>query len=139
MQWCENIHMDADRERSDKYLSRREQQLIEILYKESPLTASEIEVRLPDAPTNATVRKLLRILEEKGHIRHEEIEGKFVYYPTHPREEAGRHVLKNAVETFFAGSMAKTVAALLTGGQQLSEAEMLHIQELLCKAKEEKR
>jgi predicted transcriptional regulator len=103
------------------------------------LSANEIEALLPAAPSNATVRKLLRILEEKGHVRHEEIEGKFVYSTIHPKEEAGQSVLRDAVETFFAGSMAKTVAALLTGGQRLSEPELTHIEELIRKAKEDQR
>jgi len=123
----------------DSYLSRREQQLVEILYREGPISANEILAALPDSPSNSTVRKLLTILEEKGHVKHEEIDGKFVYSPTHPKEEAGRGVLKDAVETFFAGSMAKTVAALLTGGERLSGAELNHIEELIRKAKEEQR
>jgi len=124
---------------SDGYLSRREQQLVEILYREGAKSANEIVALLPDSPSNQTVRKLLSILEEKGYVRHEEIEGKFVYSPTHPKDEAGKNVLRDAVKTFFAGSMAKTVAALLTDGQNLSESELTHIEELIRKAKEEQR
>jgi predicted transcriptional regulator len=123
----------------DSYLSRREQQLVEILYREGPISANEIVAAISDSPSNSTVRKLLTILEEKGHVKHEEIDGKFVYSPTHPKEEAGRSVLKGAVKTFFAGSMAKTVAALLTGGERLSDAELQHIEELIRKSKEEQR
>jgi len=124
---------------ADKYLSRREQQLIEILYRSGPVSANEIEAVMPDAPSNATVRKLLRILEEKGRVQHKEIDGKFFYAPTHPKEEAGRSVLRDAVDTFFAGSTANTVVALLTGGQTLSESELSHIEALIQKAKEEQR
>jgi predicted transcriptional regulator len=123
----------------DTYLSRREQQLIEILYREGPRSATEVVALLPDSPSNQTVRKLLGILEEKGHVRHEEVDGKFVYSPTHPKELAGKNVLRDAVQTFFAGSMANTVAALLTDGQKLSHAELSHIESLIAKAKEEQR
>ncbi|MDR3692028.1 MAG: BlaI/MecI/CopY family transcriptional regulator [Fimbriimonas sp.] len=123
----------------DSYLSRREQQLIEILYRFGPISANEILARLPDSPSNSTVRKLLTILEEKGHVSHEEVDGKFLYSPTHAREEAGRGVLRDAMQTFFAGSMTKTVAALLTGGEKLSEHELAHLEELIRKAKEEQR
>ena len=136
---CENIHMERNVRAPNKYLSRREQQLIEILYRSGPVSANEIEAVMPDAPSNATVRKLLRILEEKGRVQHEEIDGKFFYAPTHPKEEAGRNVLKSAVDTFFAGSMANTVAALLTGGQTPSESELGRIEALIQKAKEEQR
>lgn len=123
----------------DSYLSRREQQLVEILYREGPISANEILAALPDSPSNSTVRKLLTILEERGHVRHEEVDGRFLYLPTHPKEVAGRGVLKDAVQTFFAGSMAKTVAALLTGGEKLSETEVSHLEELIRKAKEDQR
>jgi BlaI family penicillinase repressor len=121
------------------YLSRREQQLIEILYRDGPKSANEIITLLPDSPSNQTIRKLLSILEEKGQVQHEEVEGKFVYSPTHPKEEAGKSVLRDAVQTFFAGSMAKTVAALLTDGQALSDSELAHIERLIQQAKEEQR
>ncbi len=123
----------------DAYLSRREQQLLEILYRNGPCAANDILAALPDSPSNSTVRKLLTILEERGHVRHEEIDGKFFYSPTHPREDAGRSVLRSAVETFFAGSMANTVAALLTDGKKLSASELSRIEELIRKAKEEQR
>ena len=121
------------------YLSRREQQLIEILYRDGPISANEIVAILPDSPSNSTVRKLLTILEERGHVQHKEVDGKFLYTPTHPKAEAGRNVLKEAVDTFFAGSMANTVAALLTGGGKLTEPELSQIEDLIRKAKEEQR
>lgn len=123
----------------DTYLSRREQQLVEILYREGPRSATEIVALLPDSPSNQTIRKLLGILEEKGHVCHEEVDGRFVYAPTHPKEDAGMSVLRNAVQTFFAGSMANTVAALLTDGKNLSPSEIAHIESLIARAKEDQR
>ena len=123
----------------DAYLSRREQQLVEILYREGPLTANEILALVPDSPGNSTIRKLLGKLEEKGAVRHEEIEGKFVYSPTHPKSEAGQNVLTSAIDTFFAGSVTQTVAALLTGGGTLSSDELSEIEKLIEKAKKEGR
>ena len=121
------------------YLSRREQQLVEILYRRAPMTANDIVAALPDSPSNQTVRKLLGILEDKGHVTHEEVDGRFLYSPAHAKEEAGKGILRDAVETFFAGSMAKTVAALLTDGAPLSHSELEYIEALIQKAKEEQR
>jgi len=112
---------------------------MEILFRVGPISANEIVATLPDSPSNSTVRKLLTILEEKGHVRHEEVDGKFVYSPTHARDEAGRSVLREAVETFFAGSMANTVAALLTDGKRLSPSELSRIEDLIRAAKGERR
>ena len=123
----------------DTYLSRREQQLVEILYREGPLSANEVVAKLSNSPSNSTVRKLLAILEERGHVQHEEKDGKFLYSPTHAKEDAGKSLLKGAVETFFAGSMSQTVAALLTGGSKLSQDEFVEIELMIQRAKEEGR
>ncbi|MES2462182.1 MAG: BlaI/MecI/CopY family transcriptional regulator [Armatimonadota bacterium] len=118
----------------DNYLSRREQQILEILYRESPLLAAQVRERLPDSPGNSAVRKLLSNLEEKGSIHHTEVDGRFLYAPTFPRVEAGKSILENVVETFFAGSLSQTIAALLTGGSRLSETERERIQKLIEQA-----
>ena len=123
----------------DAYLSKREQQLLEILYREGPLTANEILSHVPDSPGNSTIRKLLTKLEERGAVRHEELQGTFVYSPTHAKNEAGKNVLTQAVDTFFAGSVTQTVAALLTGGDKLSPHELDEIEQLIRKAKGEGR
>jgi BlaI family penicillinase repressor len=123
----------------DAYLSRREQQLVEILYREGPLTANEILPLVPDSPGNSTIRKLLGRLEERGAVKHEEVNGRFVYSPIHPKSDAGKNVLAEAVETFFAGSVTQTVAALLTGGGKLSSDEIADIERLIELAKQEGR
>jgi BlaI family penicillinase repressor len=119
------------------YLSKREQQIVEILYREGRITANEVMERMPDAPSNSTVRKLLSILETKGHVKHQDVDGKYLYFATEDKEQAGKNVLLGAVETFFAGSMAKTVAALLTGGSKINGEELAYIEDLIRKAKEE--
>jgi len=123
----------------DAYLSRREQQLLEVLYREGPLTANEILPLVPDSPSNSTIRKLLAKLEERGAVKHKEIDGTFVYSPTHEKDQAGRNVLQSAMQTFFSGSVTKTVAALLTNGEQLSTDEIADLERLVAEAKGEGR
>jgi predicted transcriptional regulator len=130
---CENIRMKLP----DAYLSRREQQILEVLYREGPLTAAELTPFLPGSPGNSTVRKLLSILEERGHLVHEEDGPRYVYRPAWPKQDAGMGALQHAVETFFAGSMTNTVAALLTGGGKISPEELSEIEALIERAKRE--
>jgi BlaI family transcriptional regulator, penicillinase repressor len=94
-------------------LSRRERQIMDILYQRGRASASEIHQVLPDAPTYSAVRAKLRVLEEKGHVRHEEEALKYVYLPTLPRDAARRSALRHLVTTFFEGSVEQAVAALL--------------------------
>jgi len=94
-------------------LSRRERQIMDILYKSGRASASEIHAAMPDAPTYSAVRAKLRVLEEKGHIRHEEESLRYVYSPVVGRDTARRSALRHMVSTFFAGSVEETVAALL--------------------------
>src|SRR3954471_19923943 len=93
--------------------SRRERQIMDILYARGRATAAEIHEALPDAPTYSAVRAKLRVLEEKGHIRHEEEALRYVYLPTVARESARKSALRHMVSTFFEGSVEDTVAALL--------------------------
>ena len=123
----------------DAYLSRREQQILEVLYREGPLTAAEMIPHLPGLPGNSTVRKLLSILEEKGHLLHEEDGPRYVYRPAYPKQDAGMSALRHTVDTFFAGSMTRTVAALLTGGEDLSASDLAEIEVLIDQAKKEER
>src|SRR6266545_4281154 len=101
--------------RRDKHqnLSRRERQIMDILYQRSRATASEIHQAMPEAPTYSAVRAKLRVLEEKGHVRHEEESLRYVYLPTMPRETARRSALRHLISTFFEGSVEQAVAALL--------------------------
>src|SRR6186997_204435 len=101
-------------------LSRRERQMMDILYARGRASAAEIHEALPDAPTYSAVRAKLRVLEEKGHVRHEEESLRYVYLPTTPRDAARKSALRHLISTFFAGSVEDAVAALL----DLSAAEL---------------
>src|SRR5215470_8802717 len=94
-------------------LSRRERQIMDILYRSGRATAAEIHQALPDRPSYSAVRAKLRVLEEKGHIRHEEESLRYVYLPVTPRETASRGALRHLVTTFFGGSIEDAVAALV--------------------------
>src|SRR3982074_1321970 len=94
-------------------LSRRERQIMDILYRQGRATASEIHQALPDPPSYSAVRAKLRVLEEKGHVRHEEQSLRYVYVPVVARDSARRSALRHMVSTFFGGSVEETVAALL--------------------------
>jgi len=121
-------------------LSRRERQIIDILYRRGRATAAEVMVELPGQPTYSTVRTQLRVMEEKGHVRHEEDGPRFVYMPTAPRGAVRKSALKHLVDTFFEGSAEQTVAALLGGdASRISEEELDRIAELIRKARKEAR
>ena len=94
-------------------LSRRERQIMEIIYENENATAAEVQERIPDPPSYSAVRAMLRILEEKGHLRHEQKGPRYVFMPTIPREEARESALKRIVRTFFDGSAEGAMAALL--------------------------
>jgi predicted transcriptional regulator len=120
-------------------LSRRERQIIDILYRRGRATAAEVMDELPADTTYSTVRTQLRVLEEKGHVRHEQDGQRYVYTPAVPRGTVRRSALKHLVETFFDGSVEQTVAALLGGDSHLSEPELERISQLIEKAKKEGR
>jgi len=113
-------------------LSRRERQIMDALYALGRGTAAEIRARLDGAPTDSTVRTQLRVLEAKGHVRHEEHGLRYVYFPTVPRHSARRSALRHLVDTFFDGSAAKAVAALVGGeGARVSDEELDRIARLV--------
>ena len=99
--------------KDDPQLSRRERQIMEIVYRNGSATAADVHAALPDAPSYSAVRALLRILEEKGHLRHREDGQRYVYSATVPRDRARRSALQRVVGTFFGGSVTDAVAALL--------------------------
>jgi len=121
-------------------LSRRERQIMEVLYRDRQATASEVLAALPDPPSYSAVRAMLRVLENKGHVRHVADGTKYVYLPTLPRDRAGRPALANVLETFFDGSTEKAVAALLDlSRQDLSEQELDRMAQLIEQARLEGR
>lgn len=99
--------------KDEAQLSRRERQIMEIVYRKGSATGAEVHAEMADRPSYSAVRALLRVLEEKGHLRHREDGPRYVYSPTVPRDRARRTALHRLVGTFFAGSVADTVAALL--------------------------
>src|SRR5215469_13790874 len=108
----------------DNALSRRERQIMDILYEKGRATAAEVHERLPERPSYSAVRALLRILEEKGHIRHEQDGPRYVFLPTLPRETARRQAVKHLVQTFFEGSAERAISALLdSSSSKLSDEE----------------
>ena len=126
------------RKDTHRNLSRRERQIMDILYQRGRASASEIHHALPDAPTYSAVRAKLRVLEEKGHIRHEEEALRYVYVPTMPRDTACKSALRHLVSTFFEGSVEDAVVALLDlSSAKLSPAEIDRIQGIVDQAKKE--
>ncbi|MHB8636123.1 MAG: BlaI/MecI/CopY family transcriptional regulator [Fimbriimonadaceae bacterium] len=124
----------------DTYLSKREQQIMELIYERDHVTANDLVDQLPGSPSNSTVRTLLRILESKGHVTHHEGDGKFIYLPVTPRRFAARSALSGVVKTFFEGSVADAVAALISqDAAKLSDDELEHLHRLIQRAKEEGR
>ena len=126
------------RKDAHRNLSRRERQMMDILYQKGRATAAEIHAALPDPPTYSAVRAKLRVLEEKGHIRHEEEALRYVYLPVVARDSARKSALRHMVLTFFAGSVEDTVAALLDlSAANLSEKDLDRISQMVEEARKE--
>lgn len=121
---------------NDAYLSKREQQIVEQLVLHDRLTANDLMGRLPGPISNSAVRTLLRILEEKGHVRHEEVDGRYVYFVTQDRREAAGGALNNVVATFFRGDVGQAVAALVGDRPEaLDAADLDELQRLIDAAR----
>jgi predicted transcriptional regulator len=121
-------------------LSRREQQIMDIIYRSGQATANEVLENLPDPPSYSAVRALLRVLEEKGHLRHKQDGQRYVYSPTVARERAKRSALRRVLQTFFDDSTEEAVAALLDISQEnLSDEELERMEQLIRQARKEGR
>ena len=119
-------------------LSRRERQIMDILYQRGKAPASDIREAMPDAPSYSAVRAMLRILEEKGHVRHQAEGLKYVYAPTVARDKAKRTAMKHLMETFFNGSPEHVVAALLdVTSTKLTQEELDRMAQLIERARKE--
>src|ERR687897_297407 len=106
-------------------LSRRERQIVDILYTQGRATAAEVQSALPDPPSYSAVRAMLRILEDKGHVRHEQDGPRYVYLPTVGRDRAKKTALRHVLQTFFNGSAEQALSALLDESDtRLSEHEL---------------
>jgi predicted transcriptional regulator len=121
-------------------LSRRERQIMDVIYTKGRATVAEVRESLPDPPTYSAVRALLRILEEKGHVRHEQDGPRYVFLPTVPAEAARESALRHLLRTFFDGSAEGAVAALLDlEDSQLSAEEFQRLAEKIERARGEGR
>lgn len=121
-------------------LTKRERLIMDALYRLGRATAAEIRETLPGAPSDSTVRTQLRVLESKGHIRHEEQGLRYVYLPTVPRQAARRSALRHLVDTFFDGSSAALVTTLLgTDAGKLTDEDLARIEALIKTARKESR
>ena len=119
-------------------LSRRERQIMDILYRSGKASASDVLNAMPDPPSYSAVRAMLRVLEEKGHVKHQEEGLKYVYAPVVARDKAKRSAVKHVMETFFNGSAEQIVAALLdVSSTRLSRDELDRMAALIEKAKKE--
>ena len=119
-------------------LSKRERQIVDILYRRRTATAPEIHKALPDPPSYSAVRATLRILEEKGHIRHEPGSLPYRYAPTVAPQHARRSALRHVIETFFDGSVEQVVSTLLDeSAGSLSGDQLDHLQDLIARARSE--
>lgn len=119
-------------------LSRRERQILDVIYELGKATAADVLEQLADAPTYTTVRGLLRVLEAKGHVKHEDDGGRYIYSPTTTKKRAAKSALQHVVHTFFDGSPSQAMAALLGGQRKVSEDEIARLEELIARARKDK-
>jgi predicted transcriptional regulator len=115
-------------------LTRRERQILDVIYNLGRASANDVLERLPDPPTYTTIRGLLRVLESKGHVRHEEDGGRYVYSPTLNKQRAAKSALGHVIDTFFDGSPSRAMAALL-GSEHVSQDEIDRLAALVEQAK----
>jgi BlaI family penicillinase repressor len=121
---------------AEEHLSRRERQIMDIVYARGEATAADVFHDLPDPPSKTAVRTLLRILEEKGHVKHRQDGLKYVYQPSRPRGRAGRSAFQRVLQTFFDGSLEKAVAAHLgDSATDLSDEELARLANLINEAR----
>ena len=126
--------------KSEAHLSRRERQIMDIIYRRGKASAVEVMNDMTDPPSYSAVRTFLRLLEEKGHLKHIKQGAKYIFEPTRSRRQAGRSAVKRVLQTFFDGSTEKVVAALLdVSSSNLSDEELNRLAELIEEAKKEGR
>lgn len=120
-------------------LSRRERQIMDIIYRFKEATAAEVMDNLPDAPSYSAVRAMLRILEDRGHLKHRREGQRYVYSATMAHDRASNSALERVVSTFFDDSVPATVAALLDMSENMSDDELDRLARLIAKARKEGR
>jgi BlaI family transcriptional regulator, penicillinase repressor len=123
-------------DRAHQDLSRRERQIMDVVYRRGQVTVAEVRADLPDPPSYSAVRAMLRRLEDKGHLEHSEEGARYVYQATVPLDSASGSALERVLRTFFDDSASKTVAALLDlRGEDLSDRELDELAELIDRAR----
>ncbi|MEO6724027.1 MAG: BlaI/MecI/CopY family transcriptional regulator [Blastocatellia bacterium] len=125
---------------SHHHLSRRERQIMDIIYSRGQATAADVQEGLPDPPGYSAVRAMLRLLEEKGYLKHEQDGPRYLFKPTLAREKARKSAMKQMLETFFDGSTEQAVAALLNlSKSKLGKEELDRLSQMIETAKKEGR
>ena len=128
----------AGKRRTQPDVSRRERQILDVLYRLGRATAADIQQALPDPPSYSAVRTLLRILEEKGHVRHTQDGTRYVYLPTVARDSARRSALRHMLNTFFEGSATHAIAALIDeDSKRLSDDDWDRLADMIERARNE--
>jgi predicted transcriptional regulator len=123
-------------EKSHVHLTRRERQIMDVVYRMGQVTVANVLEHMPDPPSYSAVRAMMRLLEEKGHLKHKQEGVRYVYFPTRSRERARQSALQHMLKTFFDGSTEMAVAALLNmSDQDLSNEELQRLAEMIEKAR----
>ena len=123
-----------------EHLSRRERQIMDVLYERGKASSAEVLESMPDPPSYSAVRAMLRVLEEKGHVLHEQDGAKYIYAPAVPREAARDSAMRRLVQTFFGGSAEQAVAALIDISRgDLDDAQLRRMSRLIEQARKEGR
>ena len=120
-------------------LSRRERQIMDILFARGEATVRQIQESLEDPPTVMAVRRMLHILEEKGHLKRHQEGREVVYGPRESRRSAGSKALKHVLDTFFSGAIDEAVAAHFARKEDVSPEQMARLQEMIAQAKQRKK
>jgi predicted transcriptional regulator len=121
------------------HISRRERQILDVLYRTGRATVADVRAGLPDPPSYSAVRALLRILEEKGHVRHEQDGPRYVFLPTMRRNTMRRSALRHVVNTFFGGSATDVMSALVDmSARDLTDEELARLRRLIDDARKKK-
>jgi len=120
-------------------LSRRERQIMDVLYERGRATAAEILAALPDPPSYSAIRALIKVLEDKGHVKHQEDGPRYVFTPSVPRAKARKNAVKHLLQTFFDDSASEAVASLLGASAKLKPEELDKIEELIARARKEQK
>lgn len=134
--------MSSDVQQNDEVLqlSRRERQIMEVVYALGEASVNQVWGEIPEPPSRTAVRTMVRILEEKGHLKHRKEGREFIYRPTRPRDTVGRSAFSRVLDTFYNGSLVDALAArLCDGNERLDDAELEQLGQLIQEARRQGR